>query len=292
MAQLFIGQLPFNKFYPEDLLALFSPYGTVIAHELYIKNGNGFVTYATTAEADLAIYNLHEKVIIEGRQQPLQVMYSKGSKLISNYGVHQRTFCSERRQQKRGEDGEGNRGTPPPRVFTPMTHLYKSEQNKMNKAQQPWRKVPAAGRGGNTDTGSDVNSDSLEGAVIRNNNNNNNEKMLNVNSQAFIPAAQAALWNNNNNNFMQNNNNNNNNVCYIVIPVLNQNNNNNNNNANFPIILPNNLSNHNNNNNSNPVLFYNNNNNNNNNFNFNNNNGSGSDNNFTHLFGNASPLFC
>lgn len=103
MAQLFIGQLPFNKFYPEDLLRLFQPYGIVTTHELYIRKGNAFVTYATAAEADAAIQALHGRYTVEGRNQPLQVMYSKGSKLISSYGIHHRSMClmmKEVRQQK------------------------------------------------------------------------------------------------------------------------------------------------------------------------------------------------
>lgn len=93
MAQLFVGQLPFNKFFPEDLLRIFCPYGTVIGHELYIRNGNGFVTYATTSEADTAIHHLHDKMIVPGRHQSLQVMYSKGSKLISTFGLEHRAAC-------------------------------------------------------------------------------------------------------------------------------------------------------------------------------------------------------
>lgn len=96
MAQLFVGQLPFNKFYPDDLIHLFRPFGVVVAHELYIRTGSGFVTFATTDEADAAISALHGKKVVEGRVQPLQVMYSKGSKLISSFGRQHRAMCGSR----------------------------------------------------------------------------------------------------------------------------------------------------------------------------------------------------
>lgn len=96
MAQLFVGQLPFNKFYPDDLIHLFRPYGVVVAHELYIRTGSGFVTFATTDEADAAIAGLHGKKVVEGRVQPLQVMYSKGSKLISSFGRQHRAMCGSK----------------------------------------------------------------------------------------------------------------------------------------------------------------------------------------------------
>eukprot|EP00796_Vickermania_ingenoplastis_P004459 gene4459-3254_t len=99
MAQLFVGQLPFNKFYPDDLIHLFRPFGVVVAHELYIRTGSGFVTFATTDEADAAISALHNKKVVEGRVQPLQVMYSKGSKLISPFGRQHRTMCCSKEQR-------------------------------------------------------------------------------------------------------------------------------------------------------------------------------------------------
>lgn len=100
MAQLFVGQLPFNRFFPEDLVALFSPFGTVLQHELYIRKGSGFVTFATTAEADRAIQTLHGKVRLRNRSQALQVMYSKGTRIISAFGVEHQMHCSMDRAEK------------------------------------------------------------------------------------------------------------------------------------------------------------------------------------------------
>lgn len=130
MAQLFVGQLPFNKFYPDDLIGLFRPYGTVIAHELYIRTGSGFVTFASTEEADLAITALHGKKVVEGRVQPLQVMYSKGSKLISAFGRQHRAVCCAKEGGSKGTKmtsvnvtsnvANGSPNLPPPPQHTPL----------------------------------------------------------------------------------------------------------------------------------------------------------------------------
>ncbi|KAG5493572.1 hypothetical protein JIQ42_01944 [Leishmania sp. Namibia] len=100
MAQLFVGQLPFSKFFPDDLLDLFRPYGSVIAHQLHIHQGNAFVTYATTDEADRAIQALHSKCALGTRSQPIQVMYSKGTRLISAFGLHHRSVCLTRNKDR------------------------------------------------------------------------------------------------------------------------------------------------------------------------------------------------
>ncbi|KAG5495116.1 hypothetical protein JKF63_02169 [Porcisia hertigi] len=100
MAQLFIGQLPFSKFFPDDLLNLFRPYGNVIAHQLHIHQGNAFVTFATTDEADRAIQALHGKCALGTRSQPIQVMYSKGTRLISAFGLHHRSLCLARNKER------------------------------------------------------------------------------------------------------------------------------------------------------------------------------------------------
>ncbi|KAG5469422.1 hypothetical protein LSCM1_02641 [Leishmania martiniquensis] len=100
MAQLFVGQLPFSKFFPDDLLDLFRPYGSVIAHQLHIHQGNAFVTYATTDEADRAIQALHSKCALGTRSQPIQVMYSKGTRLISAFGLHHRSVCLARNKDR------------------------------------------------------------------------------------------------------------------------------------------------------------------------------------------------
>lgn len=117
MAQLFVGQLPFNKFYPDDLIHLFRPYGVVIAHELYIRTGSGFVTFSSTDEADAAIRDLHGRKVVEGRVQPLQVMYSKGSKLISAFGRLHRATCCSKDGGGRGVKG----GSPHPSSATQQT---------------------------------------------------------------------------------------------------------------------------------------------------------------------------
>ncbi|KAK7199139.1 RNA recognition motif (RRM, RBD, or RNP domain) [Novymonas esmeraldas] len=100
MAQLFVGQLPFSKFFPDDLLNLFRPYGSVVAHQLHIHQGNAFVTYATTEEADRAIQALHGKCALGTRSQPIQVMYSKGTRLISTFGLHHRSVCLARNKDR------------------------------------------------------------------------------------------------------------------------------------------------------------------------------------------------
>jgi hypothetical protein len=100
MAQLFIGQLPFSKFFPNDLLDLFRPYGNVVAHQLHIRQGNAFVTYATTDEADAAIRALHGQCALGTRSQPIQVMYSKGTRLISPFGLQHRSRCLARNKDR------------------------------------------------------------------------------------------------------------------------------------------------------------------------------------------------
>ncbi|KAL7707160.1 hypothetical protein N2W54_001454 [Lotmaria passim] len=100
MAQLFIGQLPFSKFFPDDLLNLFRPYGNVVAHQLHIRQGNAFVTYATTDEADAAIRTLHGNCTLGTRSQPIQVMYSKGTRLISAFGLQHRSLCLARNKDR------------------------------------------------------------------------------------------------------------------------------------------------------------------------------------------------
>ncbi|KPA81201.1 hypothetical protein ABB37_04538 [Leptomonas pyrrhocoris] len=100
MAELFIGQLPFSKFFPEDLLNLFRPYGNVVAHQLHIRQGNAFVTYAATDEADAAISALHGQCSLGTRSQPIQVMYSKGTRLISAFGLQHRSLCLARNKDR------------------------------------------------------------------------------------------------------------------------------------------------------------------------------------------------
>lgn len=113
MAQLFVGQLPFNKFYPEDFLKLFRPFGTVISHELYVRNGSGLITFSNTDEADAAIYALHGKKVVEGRVQPLQVMYARGAKLISEYGLAHRAFCAAQKKPSNKNTKSQNVSTTP-----------------------------------------------------------------------------------------------------------------------------------------------------------------------------------
>ncbi|CBZ29950.1 conserved hypothetical protein, partial [Leishmania mexicana MHOM/GT/2001/U1103] len=111
MAQLFVGQLPFSKFFPDDLLDLFRPYGSVIAHQLHIHQGNAFVTYATTDEADRAIQALHSKCSLGTRSQPIQVMYSKGTRLISAFGLHHRSVClSRNKDRQRSKEASATAG--------------------------------------------------------------------------------------------------------------------------------------------------------------------------------------
>ncbi|CAJ1992136.1 RNA recognition motif. (a.k.a. RRM RBD or RNP domain)/RNA recognition motif (a.k.a. RRM RBD or RNP domain) [Leishmania donovani] len=111
MAQLFVGQLPFSKFFPDDLLDLFRPYGNVIAHQLHIHQGNAFVTYPTTDEADRAIQALHSKCSLGTRSQPIQVMYSKGTRLISAFGLHHRSVClSRNKDRQRSKEASATAG--------------------------------------------------------------------------------------------------------------------------------------------------------------------------------------
>jgi RNA recognition motif-containing protein len=90
-AKLFVGHLS-STTTEEQLRLLFGHYGDVV--EVIIirdkqghSKGAAFVTFASTAEADTAIYTLHDRHRIQANV-PIQVSYAKSSSNISEFGRH------------------------------------------------------------------------------------------------------------------------------------------------------------------------------------------------------------
>lgn len=101
-AVLFVGQLNYDVT-ERDVRQLFSYYGTVV-NVVLLKDGkkngkNGavvknkqvvgssaFVTYSTTAEADVAIISLHNRYCMDNREKPVQVSYCQKTDIISDFG--------------------------------------------------------------------------------------------------------------------------------------------------------------------------------------------------------------
>jgi RNA recognition motif-containing protein len=88
-AKLFVGQLPFECT-EAALRDLFSHYGSIKSVYIIKRNGvcsgSAFVTFNTTAEADTAIYTLHERHFLLP-SRPMQVRYADNSPNISEFGV-------------------------------------------------------------------------------------------------------------------------------------------------------------------------------------------------------------
>lgn len=89
-AKLFIGQLHYDAT-EEDVRQLFEYYGEVLHVNIlreratHRSTGSGFVTFATTDEADAAIMALHNRYNME-REKPLQVSYCERTPCISPFG--------------------------------------------------------------------------------------------------------------------------------------------------------------------------------------------------------------
>lgn len=92
MAHLFVGQLPFAKFYDKDLRDLFEPFGNIVTATLVRHNGEAFITFKHTHEADKAIRVLHDQYIMPGRKNKLQVMYARGSIYWSWFGIQHNIY--------------------------------------------------------------------------------------------------------------------------------------------------------------------------------------------------------
>lgn len=104
-AVLFVGQLNYDVT-EKDVRDLFSYYGhvvnVVLLKDTKRNNGKGasaqpknnkhvvgssaFVTYPTTAEADLAIMSLHNRYCMDNRDKPVQVSYCQKTDIISDFG--------------------------------------------------------------------------------------------------------------------------------------------------------------------------------------------------------------
>jgi RNA recognition motif-containing protein len=98
-AKLFVGHLPFETS-EEQLMDLFGHYGRIegvhiIRDRRGVCTGAAFVTYTSTAEADTAIYTLHDRYKLMTNKF-LQVSYAKSSPNLSEYG---RTSAMEVHQQ-------------------------------------------------------------------------------------------------------------------------------------------------------------------------------------------------
>ncbi|EPY34664.1 RNA-binding protein [Strigomonas culicis] len=88
-ARLFVGQLNFDAA-EHDIRQLFAFYGhvlhvNILRDEDGKSSGSAFVTYGSTAEADMAILSLHNRYNM-GRERPLQVSYCRRSEQISDFG--------------------------------------------------------------------------------------------------------------------------------------------------------------------------------------------------------------
>jgi hypothetical protein len=87
MACLFIGQLPFSKFFNADVYDLLEPYGKVISVRMQHVKGEAFVCFDTVSGADAAIAALHGRRTLKGRQRPLQLFYASSSAQWSWFGI-------------------------------------------------------------------------------------------------------------------------------------------------------------------------------------------------------------
>ncbi|KPA81203.1 hypothetical protein ABB37_04540 [Leptomonas pyrrhocoris] len=89
-AVLFVGQLNYDVT-EKDVRELFSYYGHVV-NVVLLKDSkrfvgsSAFVTFPTTAEADLAIMSLHGRCCMDNRDKPLQVSYCQKTDIISDFG--------------------------------------------------------------------------------------------------------------------------------------------------------------------------------------------------------------
>ncbi|KAK7196906.1 RNA recognition motif (RRM, RBD, or RNP domain) [Novymonas esmeraldas] len=104
-AVLFVGQLNYDVT-EKDVRDLFSYYGQVVNVVLlkdskrnvgkstapqpkgskHVVGSSAFVTYPTTAEADLAIMSLHNRYCMDNRDKPVQVSYCQKTDIISDFG--------------------------------------------------------------------------------------------------------------------------------------------------------------------------------------------------------------
>ncbi|KPI85437.1 hypothetical protein ABL78_5491 [Leptomonas seymouri] len=104
-AVLFVGQLNFDVT-EKEVRELFSYYGHVVNVVLlkdskrssekadptqpkinkHVVCSSAFVTFATTAEADLAIMSLHGRYCMDNRDKPVQVSYCQKTDIISDFG--------------------------------------------------------------------------------------------------------------------------------------------------------------------------------------------------------------
>ncbi|KAG5469067.1 hypothetical protein LSCM4_02463 [Leishmania orientalis] len=104
-AVLFVGQLNYDVT-EKDVRDLFSYYGHVVNVVLlkdtkhnsgkgaspqlksnkHVVGSSAFVTYTTTAEADLAILSLHNRYCMDNRDKPVQVSYCQKTDIISDFG--------------------------------------------------------------------------------------------------------------------------------------------------------------------------------------------------------------
>lgn len=104
-AVLFVGQLTYDVT-EKEVRELFSYYGHVVnvvllkdnkrcnnkndsAHtkiNKHLVSSSAFVTFPTTAEADLAIMSLHDRYCMDSRDKPVQVSYCQKTDIISDFG--------------------------------------------------------------------------------------------------------------------------------------------------------------------------------------------------------------
>ncbi|GET91897.1 hypothetical protein, conserved [Leishmania tarentolae] len=104
-AVLFVGQLNYDVT-EKDVRDLFSYYGHVVnvvllkdtkrssgkgsstqhKYNKHVVGSSAFVTYPTTAEADLAIMALHNRHCMDNRDKPVQVSYCQKTDIISDFG--------------------------------------------------------------------------------------------------------------------------------------------------------------------------------------------------------------
>lgn len=103
-AVLFVGQLNYDVT-EKDVRDLFSYYGHVVnvvllkdnkrnvkapspqpKNNKHVVGSSAFVTYPTTAEADLAIMSLHNRYCMDNRDKPVQVSYCQKTDIISDFG--------------------------------------------------------------------------------------------------------------------------------------------------------------------------------------------------------------
>ncbi|EPY23982.1 RNA-binding protein [Strigomonas culicis] len=80
------GELPPDASGGADGMHTAARHKSAAAEKYDIVGSSAFVTYGSTAEADMAIRSLHNRYCMDARERPLQVSYCLKTDIISDFG--------------------------------------------------------------------------------------------------------------------------------------------------------------------------------------------------------------